>query len=605
MIRPEPARWLEILAAEDDAAVALEALAATGAIELEAKPTAQLPAELARLRPLLRRYDDFARRYRAYWPKPLTAALTVSEAPTVTLERCLERIAAWSSSAEDIIVGLQRNQAEREELLLWQRVLNALATSNIDLGDLARAGPLMDVRLFVFPPDVEPVIPPSLPVRRFTIDSALHALAVGTADELRPIALQAGALKGRTYAIPPWLQTDRSASKDHVATRLVALAREDAELKATLAALHERHQLPSALGEATRLQWVIDNVHALETSDVFCWITGWTSELAGDRLADALDRSGARAILHYPRAPEGSKPPLILANPAWARPFEVFSRALGMPARDEADPTALLAFVVPLMFGYMFGDLGQGLVIAAAGFTLRKRFPLARLFVMGGLSAAAFGLAFGSVFSIPDIVHPLWVEPLADPLTVLLVPLYGGAALLTLGLLLTALEAHWRRELPGWFCSEAWLLVVYVSLLAGVMRPEAFRLAGAAAILFCAGRAFSARRLAAALSAVAELIERTLQIVINTLSFARIGAFALAHAGLSSAIVALMNATASTTGKAVVLVLGNVVVLVLEGLVVSIQTTRLVLFEFFARFLVAQGRYFRPLPLPPSVVQEH
>jgi V/A-type H+-transporting ATPase subunit I len=202
-------------------------------------------------------------------------------------------------------------------------------------------------------------------------------------------------------------------------------------------------------------------------------------------------------------------------------------------------------------------------------------------------------------------VQPLWVEPLADPLTVLLVPLYGGAALLTVGLLLTALEAHWRRELAGWLCSEAWLVVVYVSLLAGLMRSEAFQVAAVAGVLFCAGRALSARRAAAALGAIAELVERTLQIVINTLSFARIGAFALAHAGLSSAIVALMNATASPAGKAVVLVLGNVVVLVLEGLVVSIQTTRLVLFEFFTRFLVAQGRFFRPLPLPPSVVQEH
>jgi V/A-type H+-transporting ATPase subunit I len=604
MIRPQPARWFEILAAEDDAAVALEALAATGAIELEARPTARLPAELADLRPLLQRYADFARRYRAYWPKPLSGALTVSERPTATLARCLERIAAWSSDAEHVIVALQRNESERDELALWGRVLDALATSNMDLGDLARAGPLIDVRLFVFPPDVEPAIPRSLPVRRFTIEHALHALAVGTAEELQPIALQAAALKGRTHAIPPWLQTDREASRAHVASRLVALHASDTELRARLEALHERHQLPPALGEASRLQWVIDNVHALETSDVFCWITGWTSELSGDHLAAALDRSGARAILHYPAAPTGSKAPLILANPAWARPFEVFSRALGMPARDEADPTALLAIVVPLMFGYMFGDLGQGLVIAAAGVALRKRFALARLFVTGGLSAAAFGLLFGSVFSMPDVVHPLWVEPLLDPLSVLLVPLYGGAALLTLGLLLTALEAHWRRELRGWLCSEVWLLVVYLSLLAGLLRAEAFQVAAGAALLFCAGRALSARRPAAFASAIAELVERTLQIVINTLSFARIGAFALAHAGLSSAIVALMNATTSTTGKILVLVLGNVVVLVLEGLVVSIQTTRLVLFEFFTRFLVGQGRFFRPLPLPPSM-QEH
>ena len=104
--------------------------------------------------------------------------------------------------------------------------------------------------------------------------------------------------------------------------------------------------------------------------------------------------------------------------------------------------------------------------------------------------------------------------------------------------------------------------------------------------------------------ALAELVERTLQILINTLSFARVGAFALAHAGLSSAIVALMNASGNRALSILVLVLGNVIVIVLEGLVVSIQTTRLVLFEFFTRFLAAEGRVFHPLPAPPSTSQE-
>ena len=96
-----------------------------------------------------------------------------------------------------------------------------------------------------------------------------------------------------------------------------------------------------------------------------------------------------------------------------------------------------------------------------------------------------------------------------------------------------------------------------------------------------------------------------MQILINTLSFARVGAFALAHAGLSSAIVALMGATDNLALKAIVLVAGNAIVLVLETMVVAIQTTRLVLFEFFTRFLTAGGRIFRPLPPPPSLSQEN
>ena len=93
-----------------------------------------------------------------------------------------------------------------------------------------------------------------------------------------------------------------------------------------------------------------------------------------------------------------------------------------------------------------------------------------------------------------------------------------------------------------------------------------------------------------------------LQLLINTLSFARVGAFALAHAGLSSAIVSVADAAPSLALKALLLVLGNALVLTVEAMLVSVQATRLVLFEFFTRFFVGAGRAFRPLP--PLVSQE-
>ena len=70
------------------------------------------------------------------------------------------------------------------------------------------------------------------------------------------------------------------------------------------------------------------------------------------------------------------------------------------------------------------------------------------------------------------------------------------------------------------------------------------------------------------------------------------------HAALSQAVMALMDITGSVVGTALVFLLGNLLILVLEGLVVSIQTTRLVLFEFFIRFLRSSGRGFVPLPAP-------
>jgi V/A-type H+/Na+-transporting ATPase subunit I len=346
-------------------------------------------------------------------------------------------------------------------------------------------------------------------------------------------------------------------------------------------------------------------VRALESGDLLCWITGWSSDAGGEALARALRDCGARALLHYATPPAGAQAPLLLSNPRWARPFEIFSRALGMPSASEADPSQLLAIAVPLMFGYMFGDFGQGLAIAAVAWWVRKRFPIARLLMIGGLSAAVFGLLFGSVFSLHGVLPALWLHPLDAPLRVLLAPLIGGALLLTVGLGLDGLAAWWRHELRRWLLTDAALVVVYLGLLAAFFTRVGLMVAAAGAACFCIGHAVQAGRITAGLTAIGELIEKTLQILINTLSFARVGAFALAHAGLSSAIVALMDAADSIVAKTLVLVLGNVVVIVLEAMVVSIQTTRLVLFEFFTRFMQGQGRAFRPLPAPPFTTQEN
>ena len=163
-----------------------------------------------------------------------------------------------------------------------------------------------------------------------------------------------------------------------------------------------------------------------------------------------------------------------------------------MPSRNEADPSVLLALAVPLMFGYMFGDVGQGLVIAAAAFAVRKRYPIARLFIAGGLAAVVFGILFGSVFSLHHTFPALWIDPLDDPLAILLVPLAGGAALLTIGLALNALEAWWRGEFVAWLTTDAGYVVAYLGILAGFVNPAGFVAAAAGALVFCVGHAVHA-----------------------------------------------------------------------------------------------------------------
>jgi V/A-type H+/Na+-transporting ATPase subunit I len=259
--------------------------------------------------------------------------------------------------------------------------------------------------------------------------------------------------------------------------------------------------------------------------------------------------------------------------------------------------------VAPLMFGFMFGDVVQGLIVAVAGFLLRNRMPTLRLLVPGGLMAVAFGLAFGSVFAREDVIPALWLHPLAEPLTVLGTALGFGVLVILVGLLLNALQFHWRGELGDWFAADAGLLVAYLGVVGTVFDARllwafpiglAWTLAGSALIA-------QGDRLKALGQAAGETLERLLQLGVNTVSFVRVGAFALAHAGLSTAVVGIAEAAGPAYWP--VLVLGNAAIIALEGLVVGIQTTRLILFEFFIRFLSARGRPFEPL-LPPSPPSE-
>ena len=336
-------------------------------------------------------------------------------------------------------------------------------------------------------------------------------------------------------------------------------------------------------------------------SERLAWVTGWTSDITSTALRRALDASGVRYILRYAEAPAGMTPPLVLHNPAWARAFEMFARMLGTPDRNESDPSQILAVIASLIFGFMFGDVGQGAFVFITGLALARRVPLTRLLIPGGLMAMVFGVLFGSVFCREDLIPALWMRPLANPITILVVGMAAGMVVMTIGLLLDAIQMHWRGEAAHWWAHRAGLLITYAGLLASPFRREGLLLAGVGAAWFIFGAALLAiqARLSTLAGAAGEFVEETLRLLVNTVSFARVGAFALAHAGLSVAVLEMATAS-GRYGYWIVLVVGNVVMIALEGVVVSIQTTRLLLFEFFIRFLTGAGREFKPLP-PPAI----
>ncbi|MBS0396544.1 MAG: ATPase, partial [Proteobacteria bacterium] len=478
------------------------------------------------------------------------------------------------------------------------QVLAAAGTALPDLAALTSAGPALAARLYALDPAAAVELPAAVLSQPIETGTTRYRLCLGSIADLAEADRLMAAAQARSIALPRALPAAAAAALLEIEARRAPLLAERARRVRELEALAARHHLAGLLGGFRFLEWLVGHVPRLPATEHFAYVTGWTRDLDGARLEAALAAAGLPHLLHFPDRPRTLEPPIVLANPALLRPFETVVRLLGTPGAGEADPTPLVAVIAPLLFGFMFGDVGQGLVLLTLGLALRRRWPALALLVPGGLAASVFGLLFGCVFAREDLLAPLWQRPLAQPLTMLGISVGFGVLVLLGGFALDALQHAWRGEARRWWALRGGLVALYLGLVATPFRREALLVAAAGVVWSLAGAALLARDPLAAGRAAGELAESVLQLLVNTISFARVGAFALAHAGLSFAVVGLAAAAGGGLGGLAVLALGNLLILLIEGLVVGIQTARLVLFEFFIRFLKAEGRPFRPLPLP-------
>jgi len=606
-LRPAAANWFELLVLRDDLAVAMDALAKSRRVELQSHGQARAPMLMPECRGLLEAYDDLERRYLRHWPAPNPHPPDERDEPHRMLQRALQQLQAWADDAGTVVARLESLTGEHNDLELLRDMLQSEQPLP-DLEQFSRAGPMLQSALFLLQAtDLPAALPPEVITARVSTAEKTFLFAVGLPEEIASLEHQLLLHKARRLVLPPKLPATAAAAAAAIGRRLEAIDKQIAEARVELQALHERHGIADALADASFVRWYVSSVPELAATENFAWITGWTSDEDGETLPGLLADAGVKGLLRLTEAPPGFEAPLLLRNPSWMRPFELFTNMLGVPAAGGADPTRIVAIAGPLMFAYMFGDVGHGAVLLIAGLAFSRRWPALRLLTYGGAMSIVFGVLFGSVFALESVIAPLWVHPLEAPVLMLVVPMLGGAALLIVGMCLDALQACWQRRGLHWCETGAGLMLCYLALLGATLVPWLLWAALGGAVWFVVGHALvaPAHRLAAAAEATADFLESLLQLVVNTVSFVRVGAFALAHAGLSLAVVGLAETPESTAVRLLVLVLGNVLIIGLEGLVVSIQTTRLVLFEFFIRFLRAEGRPFRPLaPLLTSPPRE-
>jgi V/A-type H+/Na+-transporting ATPase subunit I len=597
-LRPVAARWFEVLTDREHLGAVLGRLAATHVVELEARSAVAGVAALPDYRAVLSEFGELTRRYAPFWPAPAVDPEAPPPESLAGARDALGALHAWAAQADPLIARHEAIAREDAALAELAAVLSVAAATLPDLAALTRAGPALAPRLYALDPATGIELPAAVLQQPIDYDGARYLLCLGGLDDMREADRLMAAARARAVALPEGLPAGRAAARAEIEARRAPLAAECTRLESGLAELAGRHRLAGLLGSFRFLEWLVSHVPQLPATEHFAYVTGWTRDLRGERLERALERSGLPHLLHFPEPPRTLAAPIVLANPRFLQPFEGFVRLLGTPGAAEADPTPVVALIAPLLFGYMFGDVGQGLVLVAVGLSLRRRWPALGLLVSGGASATAFGFAFGSVFAREDLLAALWRRPLEMPLAVLATSIGFGVVVLLGGFALDALQSAWLGRGRDWWLTRAGLVALYLGLVAAPLARAGIAVALAGALWYTGGTALVARRVTAAGRAAGELLESVLQLLVNTISFARVGAFALAHAGLAAAVVGIAAAAGRGVGFYAALVLGNVLILLLEGLVVGIQTTRLVLFEFFIRFLKAEGRPFRPLPEP-------
>lgn len=354
--------------------------------------------------------------------------------------------------------------------------------------------------------------------------------------------------------------------------------------------------------------------------------------LEGVKLVEDTDAADANTAV---------EPPVELKNNWFVRPFEMFVKMYGLPGYHDLDPSIFVALTYSVLFGAMFGDVGQGVVLGLVGYFVMYRImhlEVGLVMTRCSVFSVFFGFIYGSVFgfehaldgmyqSIGITFLPIHVMEAESINGILLASIAAGVFILTAAIL-TGMASNFKRHI---FAKTIFSvnglagLVFYISVvLAMVEMLMGFDFPFVGTVPFyivCLVVPFFSMYFAEPLckliahekieegigeillSGFFDMFDALLSFLSNTMSFLRVGGFVLAHAGMMSVVFTLCDMTANPVIYAIILIIGNIFVMVMEGLFVAIQVLRLEFYEIFSRFFDADGVPFTPLKIHTGAVE--
>ena len=389
-----------------------------------------------------------------------------------------------------------------------------------------------------------------------------------------------------------------------------------------LLAVRDRLQKLSSNFDVRKLAALVEN----KRGDHFI-LCGWMPEDQAALFMDEIKKDPDVFVIVEDNHEEYfSEPPTKLKNPKFFKPFEMFIKMYGLPAHNELDPTIFVALTYTFIFGAMFGDVGQGLCLFLGGAILYKwkKINLAGIVSIAGIFSTFFGFMFGSVFGFENIIEATWIRPISHMTTlpfigklntVFIVAVAFGMGIILLSMIfhiINAKKAHDTEALldqngiSGLVFYGAVVLTV-VLFMTGNKLPAIIVLVvmfGIPLLLMMFKEPITSKlekriehsqegKVMFVVQAVFEMFETLLSYFSNTLSFVRIGAFAVSHAAMMEVVLMLAGVETGNPNWAII-VGGNLFVCAMEGLIVGIQVLRLEYYEMFSRFYKGTGREFKP-----------
>ena len=369
------------------------------------------------------------------------------------------------------------------------------------------------------------------------------------------------------------------------------------------------------------------------------YMIGFVPKADQEKFAALFDDVASVDVVAKPYDADPSlTPPVKLKNNRLTRPFEQFVGMYSLPSYKDIDPTSFMAITYTLLFGIMFGDLGQGLVLVILGIVLSKwkKMNFGRILIRLGCSSAVFGTLYGSVFGFEEALNgfyqtvfgleskPIEVFDTNTTNMLLLAAIAIGFALICISIIINIYlgfrSKDYERAIFGnngiaglvFYAAAAFAVLDMMALNTGIVTLPYILCLIVLPLLVIFFRGpltkLIQRRKDVFEQGIGEFIlenffecfEYVLSYLSNSMSFLRVGGFILSHAGMMAVVMSLSEMV-GTVGSPFVVVLGNLFVMGLEGLIAGIQVLRLEFYELFSRNFEGNGKPFAPAVVDYSV----